>query len=101
MQQKDLRPLGDFSGGPFFLPRVADLLPERRESGSSAVLPGVRGTRRHVGLRPLGAGIYFLAILHKTTGLAAKFLPNLGLDGWARDVPQAVEEYALLHYRKP
>lgn len=30
-----------------------------------------------------------------------RLVKDLGLDGWQKQVPQAVEQYAVIHYRKP
>lgn len=34
-------------------------------------------------------------------GQVRRLVRDLGLDGWAKQVPQAVEHYAVRHYRKP
>ncbi len=34
-------------------------------------------------------------------GQVRRLVKDLGLEGWAKDVPLAVEHYALIHYRKP
>ena len=34
-------------------------------------------------------------------GQVRRLVRDLGLDGWARRVPVAVEHYAVLHYSKP
>lgn len=34
-------------------------------------------------------------------GRVRRLVRDLGLDGWAREIPQAVERYAVLHHRKP
>ena len=34
-------------------------------------------------------------------GKVRRLVKDLGLEGWAKQVPQAVEHYAVLHYSKP
>jgi len=34
-------------------------------------------------------------------GQVRRLVKDLGLEGWARQVPQAVEHYAVIHYSKP
>ena len=34
-------------------------------------------------------------------GQVRRLVKDIGLDGWAKRVPQAVEHYAVQHYRKP
>ena len=34
-------------------------------------------------------------------GQVRRLVKDLGLDGWAKQVPQAVEHYAIIHYSKP
>ena len=34
-------------------------------------------------------------------GQVRRLVKDLGLDGWTKEIPQAVEHYAVLHFRKP
>ena len=34
-------------------------------------------------------------------GKVRRMVKDLGLDDWAKQVPVAVEHYAVIHYRKP
>ena len=34
-------------------------------------------------------------------GQVRRLVKDLGLDGWAKQIPQAVEHYAVMHHRKP